>query len=105
MTKLSSAGLIYKYFGKEVIRNICKSEYDMTLTDDELELVHKKLYRKFILEIDAIDNGVNVAENPLYHINSHLSSRVSYLNTPWNAPKEAGYTQHNQFKKAMKICE
>jgi len=33
ITKLSSAGLVYKYFGKEIIKNACKSEYEMDLTD------------------------------------------------------------------------
>ena len=39
VTRLSSAGLIYKYFGKEVIKNICKSEWDKVLSEDELEHV------------------------------------------------------------------
>ena len=58
-----------------------------------------------ILEVDAIDNGVNPAKDELYWIRTDLSSRVGNLNSPWNAPKEAGYCQHAQFKKAMKICE
>jgi uncharacterized UPF0160 family protein len=45
-------------------------------------------------EVDAIDNGVNVSEDPKYHIGTHLSSRVSFYNTPWNAPSGAGYSQH-----------
>lgn len=32
VTKLSSAGLIYKFFGKEIITNVCKTEYDIELT-------------------------------------------------------------------------
>ena len=58
-----------------------------------------------MLEIDAIDNGVSIAKETAYDISSNLSQRVAMYNSPWNAPKTAGYSQHNQFKKAMKMCE
>ena len=56
------------YYGKEVIRNICKQEYEKELSQDELDHVHQKIYSSFIEEIDAIDNGVNVADETRYHI-------------------------------------
>ena len=59
ITKLSSAGLIYKYYGKEIIRNICKEEYKKDISNDDLEIIFENLYKNTILEIDAIDNGVN----------------------------------------------
>ena len=31
--RLSSAGLVYKHFGREVIRNACKSVWSQDLTD------------------------------------------------------------------------
>lgn len=62
ITKLSSAGLIYKYFGKEIITNVCKSEWDRDLSKDELNHVYGVMYNNLIVEIDAIDNGVNVAK-------------------------------------------
>ena len=102
---MSSAGLIYKYFGKEIIKNICKSEWNKELSEDELEHIYQKMYKNLILEVDAIDNGVDVAKETLYNINTNLSSRVGNLNSPWNAPKGSGYSQHAQFKKAMKLCE
>jgi uncharacterized UPF0160 family protein len=102
---LSSAGLIYKFFGKEIIANICKSEWKTVLLEDNLNHIYQTMYKKLIVEVDAIDNGVNVAFEQLYEINSNLSSRVGILNSPWNAPEGSGYSQHLQFKKAMKICE
>ena len=93
------------YYGKEVIRNICKQEYEKELTQDELDHIHQKIYSSFIEEIDAIDNGVNVADETRYFISTNLSQRVGTLNSPWNAPKDVGFSQHKQFKKAMKICE
>lgn len=105
VTKLSSAGLIFKYFGKEIITNTCKSEYDMTLNDSELEHIYQKLYRGLFLEVDAVDNGVNIADDTRYNISTSLSARVGYMNSPWNAPQTAGYSQHIQFKKAMRLTE
>ena len=44
------------------------------------------------MEIDAIDNGVTQAEDMAYGINSALSARVGGYNSPWNAPKDMGYS-------------
>lgn len=68
ITKLSSAGLIYKFFGKEVIRNICKSEWKQDISDEMVNKIWEKLYKVVILEIDAIDTGVNQADDLLYSI-------------------------------------
>jgi hypothetical protein len=37
--------------------------------------MYKKLYNKLILEVDAQDNGVSVAESTRYNISTHLGSR------------------------------
>jgi uncharacterized UPF0160 family protein len=85
--KLSSAGLVYRFYGKEIIQQICKTEYEKELDDETLEYVYQKMYNKLIKEIDAIDNGVNIG-SPNYNINSDLSYRVSFYNLPWNAPTD-----------------
>lgn len=103
--KMSSAGLVYKYFGKEVIKNISKAEYEKDLTEAELDYIFEKVYNSLIREIDAIDNGVNQADDVVYNITTNLSSRIGTMNPPWNAPANAGFSPHAQFKKAMKICE
>lgn len=103
--RLSSAGLVYKFFGKEVISQICSSEYGKTFDAETLEYLHEKLYKKMIKEIDAIDNGVNIGSNTNYEISTDLGYRISCFNLPWNAPKDQGLSQHNQFKKAMKVAE
>lgn len=66
--RLSSAGLIYKHFGREVIKNATKSIWNMELTDQQLEQTYKLLYKKLILEVDAIDNGVSEAKDMRYMI-------------------------------------
>ena len=53
VTKLSSAGLIYAHFGKDVIAQIINSK-DETL----IQKIYDKVYERFVEEIDAIDNGI-----------------------------------------------
>ena len=53
-TKLSSAGLVYFHFGREII-----SELLATDSPQLTEKVFDKVYENFIQEIDAIDNGIS----------------------------------------------
>ncbi|KAF9453790.1 metal-dependent protein hydrolase [Macrolepiota fuliginosa MF-IS2] len=87
-TKLSSAGLIYKHFGKEIIAN----RLQILVDDPKVELLWLKMYRVFIEAIDAIDNGISQYPNdikPLYRSRTDLSSRVGYLNPAWNQSVDA----------------
>ncbi|KAG8758239.1 hypothetical protein FRC12_010063 [Ceratobasidium sp. 428] len=82
-TKLSSAGLIYKHYGKEIIGK----QLNLSPTDPTVELLWLKLYGDFIEAIDGIDNGVlqyppDIA--PAYRSRTDLSSRVGHLNPRWN---------------------
>ncbi|KAG9120216.1 hypothetical protein FRC07_004373 [Ceratobasidium sp. 392] len=82
-TKLSSAGLIYKHYGKEIIAK----QLGLSSTDPTVELLWLKAYGDFIEAIDGIDNGVlqypqNIA--PAYRSRTDLSSRVGHLNPRWN---------------------
>lgn len=77
----------------------------MDLSDQQVEDLYEKLYKSLIMEIDAIDNGVDQSDDLKYSIQTHLASRVASYNSPWNAPADAKYSQHAQFKKAMKLTE
>lgn len=55
---MSSAGLIFKYFGKEIVANIC-AKWKTELSDEEWKELEADIYSKLFLEVDAIDNGVN----------------------------------------------
>jgi len=84
-TKLSSAGLIYKHFGKEIIAAQTGVEVDHS----NVHVLWLKLYKEFIEAIDAIDNGIAqypTGERPRYSNRTDLSNRVSWLNPPWNVP-------------------
>jgi uncharacterized UPF0160 family protein len=61
---LSSAGLIYVHYGREIIKELLKKEeMDEKVKDHLVEILFDKLYDKFVQEIDAIDNGIDISEN------------------------------------------
>ncbi len=102
-TRLSSAGLIYKHFGRDILKNILQRQVsEETLADPSfLDTCFDKVYKNFMEHIDAIDNGVTVADTELkYHISTTLSSRVGHLNPDWNEPQTADVT-NEKFKQAM----
>lgn len=82
-TKLSSAGLIYKHFGKEIIQEVLKIQ-----KQNDIDLLYEKVYKEFIEAIDANDNGINNypadAEKKFNDRNLTLPSLVSQLNPRWN---------------------
>ncbi|CAN8003689.1 unnamed protein product [Ixodes hexagonus] len=96
-TKLSSAGLVYAHFGRDVIARTLGWKLD----DPNVEKIYDKVYENFMEEIDAIDNGVKMFdEEPRYRISTNLSARVSHLNPPWNEPNP---NPDEMFKKAVKL--
>ncbi|CAG5053549.1 unnamed protein product [Parnassius apollo] len=98
--KLSSAGLVYAYYGERVIRTV--EPKDAPLTDENLKVIYKKVYENLIEEIDGIDNGVPMTkEEPLYKIRTHLSAQVGRLNPEWNSKQIINVDEI--FKKAMDL--
>ena len=88
-TKLSSAGLVYKHFGKDIIREILKKgETEQTPDEIFVDICFHSLNKSFMEHIDAIDNGISVSDaTPKYHVSTTLSSRVGTLNPSWNEPQ------------------
>ena len=78
--RLSSAGLVYHHFGERVLSSVLNCQPQ----DNVVSVVFDRVYQSFILEVDAIDNGVPVASEPAYDISTDLSSRVSHLMPTWN---------------------
>jgi len=84
VTKLSSAGLVYAHFGKNIISQIVGTK-DETL----VQRIYDKVYEKFMEEIDAVDNGIATHDGtPRYHVTTTLSSRVANLRPAWNDPTQ-----------------
>lgn len=100
--KLSSAGLIYFYFGEDVIRQLVKKHLNIDIDLKCLKVIYKKIYESFIREIDAIDNGIPMFDGePRWTISTNLSSRVGHYNEGWNAKEP--YNAQAQFEKAKKL--
>ncbi|EIM92455.1 metal-dependent protein hydrolase [Stereum hirsutum FP-91666 SS1] len=101
VTKLSSAGLVYKHFGREIIAN----RLQVALDDPKVETLWLKLYKEFIEAIDGVDNGVTQYPkdvSPKYRNRTDLSSRVSWLNPAWNESVDSASVDE-RFAKASKL--
>ncbi|XP_072308149.1 MYG1 exonuclease [Eucyclogobius newberryi] len=97
VTKLSSAGLVYLHFGRQLLSQLTQLKED----DRQLEMLHDKLYENFVEEVDAVDNGISQCEGEArYSVSSMLSSRVGYLNPRWNSTSQ---DTEEGFKKAMAL--
>lgn len=95
---MSASGLVYRHYGKEVIRELYPS-----LSDEHLDFAHEKVYENFMLAIDAIDTGVEVAPDVNFRDNTGLSSRVSRLNPRWNEENTPAVSDQ-KFEVASKLC-
>lgn len=96
VSRLSSAGLVYRHFAKRIFREV----YGVT-KEEEVEQLYQSIYDNLIEGLDAIDNGVPVAEGPLkYRVNTDLSSRVGRLNPTW---VDADVDIDERFREAMKL--
>ncbi|EDW96598.1 MYG1 protein C27H6.8 [Drosophila yakuba] len=98
--RLSSAGLVYSHYGERVIQSILQREKGIKLSPENLQLAFIQIYRNFISELDAIDNGVSMFEGaePIYKISTHLSARIGKLNPSW---QETGVDIEDRFRQAM----
>lgn len=106
-SKLSAAGLVYRHYGKDVIRT-----YYPNLSASDLELVYTKLYDRLMEALDAIDTGVEPVPDGVvmrYKDSTGLASRVGRLNPRWNEVVNDENGEHppcpdDRFEQASAIC-
>jgi uncharacterized UPF0160 family protein len=79
--KLSSAGLVFKHFGAQVVEALCGK-----LEPAAMSAIVAKTYASLICELDALDNGVQIADEPRYRFVTHLGARIGRLNPSWQEP-------------------
>ncbi|EFA76510.1 metal-dependent protein hydrolase domain-containing protein [Heterostelium album PN500] len=94
--KLSSAGLIYKHYGKEIIKNRLK------VNDEITDIIYKK---DFIEELDGVDNGIERYPAEIkakYKMNTTISQRVASMNPYWNED-QSEQVLYERFEKAMAL--
>ncbi|BGP56907.1 hypothetical protein JCM8202v2_004543 [Rhodotorula sphaerocarpa] len=85
VTKLSSAGLIYKHFGQEILATLLQEP----VSSPTVQTLYLKMYQDFVEAFDAIDNGIAQyvsSEPPRYRSRTDISSRIGALNPRWNEP-------------------
>lgn len=93
-TKLSSAGLVYMHFGREIIAN--RRGGDEGADSAVVDLLYNKIYQSFVEAVDANDNGVS-AYDPAGVASAGLTKRfsdgaftlgamVGRMNPNWNDP-------------------
>ncbi|GMY30625.1 UPF0160 protein-like [Fagus crenata] len=102
-TKLSSAGLVYKHFGKEIIAK----ELQVDEGHPNVHRLFLSIYKSFMEAIDAVDNGINRYDTdkpPRYVNNTHLSSRVGRLNLDWIEPDQSPEKENEAFQRAMALA-
>jgi len=105
---LSSAGLIYKNFGNQVIDKFCQEN-----NIEKNDKAYNDLYYRFFIEIDAHDNGIRQYSDNFYeqlnaglikqrfYTNSSFGQIISKLNTNDTANDEE---QLVAFKKATDLA-
>eukprot|EP00475_Leptophrys_vorax_P012131 TRINITY_DN1855_c0_g1_i1.p2 TRINITY_DN1855_c0_g1~~TRINITY_DN1855_c0_g1_i1.p2 ORF type:complete len:321 (-),score=102.12 TRINITY_DN1855_c0_g1_i1:2053-3015(-) len=109
--RLSSAGLIYKHFGKRVIPEILKKHApEINLSKEQLDVIYLKVYKDLIISVDGNDNGIypyqGVKPDSIIHnfkVSTDLPSRVGRLNPRWNQPDVTPAVRDQQFLKAVEI--
>ncbi|GMT10528.1 hypothetical protein PFISCL1PPCAC_1825, partial [Pristionchus fissidentatus] len=96
-TRLSSAGLVYAHYGKQIIANYLKKPID----DKLVSLFFHRLYSVYVEQVDAVDNGISAYEGlPKYHTSGGISGRVGHLNPHWN---EKDVDADERFGQAMNL--
>lgn len=96
VTKLSSAGLVYLHFGKQLMQELCKTKDESTIT-----ILYNKMYESFVEEVDAVDNGISQCDGEhRYRVTTQLGSRVAGLNPAWNSEDK---DPQPRFEKAMQM--
>jgi len=103
-TKLSASGLVYRHYGKDVIR-----AYYPSLSDEHMGLAYTKLYNSLLEALDAVDTGVEMAPEGVdlnYKDNTGLPIRVGRLNPRWNEKEANGESPDPdaRFEEASNLC-
>ncbi|OUM65540.1 hypothetical protein PIROE2DRAFT_41593, partial [Piromyces sp. E2] len=104
-TKLSSAGLIYKHYGKKIVAKLINWD----INDPKTETLYQRLYKIFVECVDGNDNGIpqyNTDIKATYIDSTNISARIARLNPSWNGDnsEETYFIMGTEFKEMLNIC-
>ena len=77
--KYASAGLVWKEFAEEVIRNVMTEE-GISIDDNEIKAVKEQIDREVIIPVDMEDNGEKVSNHTFSFIPKFLPSWMEVPN-------------------------
>lgn len=91
----ASAGLYWKYHGKEIIAKLAPEISDsipsQTFIDNSFDILDQKLFQ----EIDKEDNGIPTNSTPLYYISSYLPM--------WQVVNKSSDAYETSFKSVLTV--
>lgn len=100
-TLLSSAGLVYKHFGREILGVRAAGK----LSEAQVEALYVHVYESFVEPFDANDNGISAYPadvKPIISRGFDIFSHVNLLNPGWNeaiTPESS----NQSFMKAVEV--
>ncbi|KAK7197074.1 hypothetical protein NESM_000651700 [Novymonas esmeraldas] len=132
-TRLSSAGLVYRHFGRQIIRDYVEAALQPTssvraavlrmtswpesrtgVSEAELDVLEDAVYSNFVEQVDGIDNGVEAwgladaavgALVPHYKQSTSLSHRIGQLQARWNEETNGDVVAENaHFAAAVEMA-
>lgn len=107
-TKLSSAGLVFKHFGREIISTVISLDESVEDDKNKLDYLYDKIYANFIEAVDANDNGITLFENQdsldqrFKDRNFTIAGMISNLNPSWES-NATDNDYNRQFEIASKL--
>lgn len=77
--KYASAGLVWRDFAEEAIKNVMTEE-DISINDDEIKAIKEQIDREVIIPVDMEDNGEKVSNHTFSFIPKFLPSWMEVPN-------------------------
>lgn len=99
-TLLSSAGLVYKHFGREIL-----SVKAAQLSTNQIEALYQHVYESFVEPFDANDNGISAYPSdikPKFARGFDIFYHVNLLNPGWNV-SITSEVSNSAFMKAVEM--
>lgn len=104
---LSSAGLVWLKYGKQLIKDHFGPTLGISLTSLQIDVAYNELYHTLIKEIDGNDNGVpQYTSDGRIKFNYNTNLTLIGIITAHNSRNVTDHTeQYKRFKRAVNVCD